>query len=238
MRTIIWYIYFWLVLIFTLPKYFKVKSLIKREKEIEADLVIDKQVKSWAQSLVKLSGSTVAVIGEENIPTDEAVVFIANHQSNFDIPLLLGYIKKPKGFIAKAEIKKLPVVGNWMAFMKCVFMDRSDPRAALRSIKAGIEIVKEGHSLVIFPEGTRSETGQLCEFKPGSFKLALKSKAKIIPLTINGSIDIMRKGSNKIKPAHVEIIVSEPVDASDYKPTESFELRERIYGIIQSKLRG
>ncbi len=236
MRSIIWYIYFWVVLLFTLPRYFKVKSLLKKDKVEAADVIINKQVLAWAQRVVKLSGSTVEIIGEENIPKDKSVVFIANHQSSFDIPLLLGYINKPKGFIAKAEIKKLPVVGNWMKFMKCVFMERTDPRAALRSIKEGIEIVKNGHSLVIFPEGTRSADGELCEFKPGSFKLALKSKAPIIPITIKGSIDIMRKGSKKIKPAHVKIVISAPVDSTEYKPTESFELREKIAGIIREEL--
>ena len=236
MRTIIWYIYFWLYQLFGLPAYFKVKSLYKKGEIEEVEKRVKKQASEWGQKLVKLTGSDVEVIGEENIPKDCAVVFVSNHQSNFDIPLLLGFINKPKGFVAKAETKKLPVIGGWMTYMNCVFMERTDPRAALRSIKEGIEIVKNGHSLVIFPEGTRSANGELSEFKPGSFKLALKSKAPVIPITINGSIDIMKKGSNKINPAKVKIIISKPVDSSEYKATESYILRERIYDIIKSNL--
>lgn len=236
MRTIIWFIYFWLYQLFTLPKYFKIRSMHKKGKIAEAEAYVGKQAFEWGKKLVKLTGSEVEVIGEENIPTDGAVVFVANHQSNFDIPLLLGYINKDKGFVAKAETKKLPVVGGYMKFMNCVFMERTDPRAALKSIKEGIEIVKSGHSLVIFPEGTRSVDGNLNEFKSGSFKLALKSKAPIIPVTINGSINIMKKGSNKIKPAKVKIIISKPVDSLEYKSTESYLLRDKVFEIIKSNL--
>lgn len=236
MRTIIWFIYFWLYQLFALPKYFKIRSMHKKGKIEEAEAYVGKQAFEWGKKLVKLTGSEVEVIGEENIPKDCAVVFVANHQSNFDIPLLLGYINKDKGFVAKAETKKLPVVGGYMKFMNCVFMERTDPRAALKSIKEGIEIVKSGHSLVIFPEGTRSVDGNLNEFKSGSFKLALKSKAPIIPVTINGSINIMKKGSNKIKPAKVKIIISKPVDSLEYKSTESYLLRDKVFEIIKSNL--
>lgn len=236
MRTIIWFIYFWLYQLFSIPSYLRISSIYKNDGPKEAKRLADIKAARWGEKLVKLTGSEVEVIGEENIPKDGAVVFVANHQSNFDIPLLLGYIKKEKGFVSKAEAKRLPVVGSWMKFLNCVFMERTDPRAALKSIKEGIEVVKNGDSLVIFPEGTRSSDGKLNEFKAGSFKLALKSGAPVIPIIINGSIDIMRKGSNKITPAKVQIIVSEPIDPSKYKSTESYLLREEVYDIINSKL--
>jgi len=163
-------------------------------------------------------------------------VFVANHQSNFDIPLLLGYINKPKGFIAKAETEKMPIVGGWMRYLRCVFMDRSNPRAALKAIKQGIEIVKSGYSLVIFPEGTRSVDGSLSEFKPGSFKLAMKAEAMIVPVTISGSFGIMKKGSLRIKPSQVKITISDPVTSTGYESTESYLLREKIADIIQTNL--
>lgn len=234
MRTIIWFIYFWLYQIFALPKYLILKGKYKRGEDITQ--TVHKTSSNWARSLVKLTGSTIKVIGLEHVPSDQSVVFVANHQSNFDIPLMLGYIDKPKGFIAKAETKKLPIVGGWMTYMKCVFMDRKNPRAALKAIKSGIQIVKEGHSIVIFPEGTRSIDGQLNEFKPGSFKLAMKSGAPIVPVTIKGSIDIMKKGSNWIKPADVELIISEPVSSEGYESTESYLLREKVYEIIKNNL--
>lgn len=234
MRTIIWFIYFWLYQIFALPKYLILKGKFKRGEDITQQ--VHETAMNWATRLVRLTGSKIDVVGLKHIPSDRSVVFVANHQSNFDIPLMLGYIDKPKGFIAKAETKKLPIVGGWMSYMKCVFMDRKNPRAALKAIKSGIQIVKDGHSIVIFPEGTRSADGQLNEFKPGSFKLAMKSGAPIIPVTIKGSIDIMKKGSKWIKPAKVQLIISEPVSSEGYESTESYLLREKVYDIIKSNL--
>lgn len=234
MRTVVWFIYFWLYQIAVLPKYFKMKSLAKKNEAIMPRL--QPVVRKWAQGMVKMSGSDIKVHGEENIPDEGPVVFVANHQSNFDIPIMLGYIKRSKGFIAKKETEKMPIVGGWMKYLKCIFMDRTSPRAALKSIKEGIQIVKDGHAMVIFPEGTRSVDGKMNEFKPGSFKLATKANAQIIPITINGSIDIMRKGQFKIKPATVNVYVSKPVDSNKYESADSYMLREEVYNIIESKL--
>lgn len=234
MRTVIWFTYFWLYQLVSLPKYFILKSKLKKNQNITGE--VHKVSTKWARSLMKVTGSTIEVCGEENIPTDGPVVFIANHQSNFDIPLMIGYINKPKGFIAKKETEGMPIVGYWMKFMQCIFLDRKDPRAAVRTIKQGVEIVKSGQAMVIFPEGTRSETGQLGEFKPGSFKLGMKAGAKVLPVTIDGTFDIMRKGSSKIKPASVKLTISKAIDSSKYESNESHLLREEVFEIIKSNL--
>lgn len=233
-RTAIWFIYFWIYQVFALPKYFILGHKEKKGQSIE--MAVHKETIRWARSLIKLTGSKIEVKGEENIPKEGPVVFVANHQGNFDIPLLIGYIDKPKGFIAKVETEKMPIVGGWMRYMKCIFMDRKNPRAAVKTIKQGVEIVKSGHSLVIFPEGTRSVDGQLGEFKPGSFKLAMKAEAQIVPVTIDGTIDIMRKGSMRIKPALVKLTISEPISAVGYESTESYLLREKVKAAIAAHL--
>lgn len=234
LRTVIWFIYFWLYQLVALPKYFILGRKAKKGEDIT--LAVHRQTVNWSRSLIKLAGGKVEVIGAENIPKEGPVVFVANHQGNFDIPLMLGYIDKPKGFIAKAETEKMPIVGGWMRYMQCVFMDRKNPRAALKAIKQGINIVKSGHSIVIFPEGTRSLDGQMGEFKPGSFKLAMKAQAQIVPVTISGSIDMMRKGDWKIKPAKVTLTISEPMASTGYESTESYLLREKVYDAIASHL--
>ncbi|WP_240842768.1 1-acyl-sn-glycerol-3-phosphate acyltransferase [Acidaminobacter sp. JC074] len=234
MRTLIWFIHFWLYQIAVLPRYFIFKSKDKKGENIQDQM--QPLVQKWAQSMVKMSGSSVKVVGEENIPDEGPIVFVANHQSNFDIPIMLGYLKRPKGFIAKKETENFPIVGGWMRFLKCIFMDRTSPRAALKAIKEGINVVKEGYALVIFPEGTRSLDGKMGEFKPGSFKLATKAEARIIPVTISGSYDIMKKGSMKIKPAEVTVTVSEPVSSTQYESADSYLLREEVFKIIESKL--
>ena len=235
-RTIIWFSHFALSLATKIFPMWKVSSLEKQGKLKEKDAYVHKVSTKWAKSQLKYSGATVEVRGQENVPKDVPVVFIANHQGNFDIPLLMSYIEKPKGFIAKIETLKIPVVRTWMKYLHCVFMDRSNLRKSASAIIEGVKIIKEGHSLVIFPEGTRSKGGPLGEFKPGSFKLATKSKAPIVPITINGSYKLMEANGNKIKPALVELIIHPPIETANLNKEQQEELPKVVKDIIASKL--
>lgn len=235
-RTIIWYTNFALSLIAKVPQMFKVNSLEKNGKTAESISYIDKVTSKWAKSHVKLSGAKVAVFGEENIPKDVPVVFISNHQSNFDIALFMSYIDKPKGYIAKIEMKKIPILRTWMGYMNCVFMDRSNIRKSAEAIVEGVNIIKGGYSLVIFPEGTRSKSNVIGEFKAGSFKLATKSKAPIIPVTIKDSYKLMEDNGNKIKPANVEIHIHPAIETKNLTKEEMEALPEKVKSIIGSKL--
>lgn len=237
LRTIIWFIYFWISLILLIPSRIKVKRLENMGKIEEKDKLVDKTVKHWADSLLKLSGCEVEVIGEEHIPKDRNVLFVSNHQGNFDIPILIKHLEKPKGFIAKKEMERFPMVSNWMKKMPCVFMDRDNPRESIKAIKEGTELLKSGYSLVIFPEGTRSSDGNLGEFKAGGLRLATKSKVDIVPVTIDGTKDIMKKDGWIIRPAKVKIIVSPVINMSDYEG-DTKELSEKIHNIISENLNG
>lgn len=237
LRTIIWFIYFWCFLIIILPNLFKVRALHHANKIQQRDQEVDRIVKKWAKSLVNLSGSKVNVTGEEHVPTQGGVVFISNHQGNFDIPILLGYIDKPKAFIAKKELKKLPLISSWMYYMNCVFMDRSSARAGLKAIQEGVSFLKQGYSQIIFPEGTRSREAKLGEFKPGSFKLATKAGVPIVPVTIKGSYKIMEANGNLIKPAVVEVFISEPLPTAGLSKAETEQLPEKVRNIIDLQLK-
>ncbi|MEL7564257.1 MAG: lysophospholipid acyltransferase family protein [Dehalobacterium sp.] len=237
LRTIIWFAYFWVFLILIMPELIKVKALHKAEKFTERDLEVDRVVKKWARSLVKLSGTKVFVTGQEHVPAQGGVVFVSNHQGNFDIPILLGYIDKPKAFIAKKELKKMPLISSWMYYMNCVFIDRGHPRAGLKSIQEGAAYLKQGYSQVIFPEGTRSRSNNMGEFKPGSFKLATKAEVPIVPVTIKGSYHIMEANGGLIKPAVVRVIISEPVSTKGLSKEETDELPEKVRNIIELQLR-
>jgi 1-acyl-sn-glycerol-3-phosphate acyltransferase len=235
-RTIIWFIYFWIHLIAIQPSLVKVNRLAKQGKTIEHDLLTDQTAKKWARSLVKLAGVSVVTTGEENIPYEGSVLFVSNHQGNFDIPILLGYIKKPKAFIAKIELLKLPLLRTWMIHLKCVFMDRSDIRQSLKVINQAAEHLKEGYSMVIFPEGTRSKNETLSEFKPGSLKLALKAGVPIVPVAIQGSYKIMEQNGFIIKPAHVKITIFDPIPTAGLTKEQATELPERVRKIIEQGL--
>lgn len=235
-RTLAWFIYFWIYLIAIQPKLIKVNRLARMGKTEEHDRLTNQTAKNWAQALVKLAGVTVEIQGEENIPSQGSVLFVSNHQGNFDIPILLGYINKPKAFIAKIELLKIPLIRTWMTHLKCVFMDRSDIRQSLKVINQAAVHLKEGYSMVIFPEGTRSKGSTLGEFKPGSLKLGLKAGVPIVPMTIQGSYKIMENNGFLIKPAHVKITVFKPIPTQGLTKEEAADLPEKVRSIIAAGL--
>lgn len=236
LRTIIWFGHFAISLLTKIGPMYKVNSLEKQGRIEEKETYIHKVTSKWAMSQLKYSGATVSVYGKENIPNNIPVVFISNHQGNFDIPLLMSYINKPKGFIAKIETLKIPLVRTWMRYIHCVFMDRSNLRKSASAIIEGVKIIKEGHSLVIFPEGTRSKGGPLGEFKSGSFKLATKSNAPIVPITIKGSYKLMEANNNRIKAANVELFIHPPIETKNLSKEEQEKLPDMVKEIIASKL--
>lgn len=234
-RTIKWFLYFMWTLVLSLFKLKKIKKLKRNGKDVSE--IVDKIVKKWCDDLLDLADVNVKVKGEKNLISDRAVLYVCNHQSNFDIPILISKIKDRKGFIAKIELKKFLIVNKWMNEINCVFMDRNDIRQSAKTIIEGIRILKNGHSMVVFPEGTRSIDGKLIDFKPGAMKLALKSKVPIVPVTINGSKNIMPKGSKIIYANEVELVIDKPIYYEDYGNLDTSELTEKVKNIIESNLK-
>lgn len=214
----------------------KIKYLEIKGKDKERTAAIYKITHAWAKYVMWLSGARLKVYGKENVPKDEAVLFVSNHQSNFDIPLIMSTIDVPKGFIAKKELEKWPIISMWMRYINCVFMDRGNIRKSAEAIVQGIQILKSGYSMVIFPEGTRSKGKPVAEFKAGSFKLALKSKVKIVPVTINGSYKLLDANGGKIKSSDVEVYIHEPIDVTKLSKEEIAELHNKVRDVIVSKL--
>jgi 1-acyl-sn-glycerol-3-phosphate acyltransferase len=141
------------------------------------------------------------------------------------------------GFIAKIEITKMPIIHTWMNYLYCVFMDREDIRQSVAAINEGVDNLKKGHSIVIFPEGTRGKGGPIGEFKQGSFKLATKAQAPIVPITMKGSYKLFEANKGKIRPARVEIIISPPIETKGLSPQETKELPDVVRNIIISNLK-
>ena len=236
-KTIIWYAYFFLSIPFTIPALLKVKKLTKEGKIEEKDAFVHKFTSNWARRLLKIIDVKVNVHGVENLPKDKNVLFIGNHQGNFDIPIYMSYIDIPKGFVAKIELTKMPGIKTWMKHINCIFMDRSSIRKAGEAIVKGIKSLKSGNSLVIFPEGTRSKGDKMGDFKAGSFKLATKSKVPIVPVTIDGSYKIMEGNSNKLlKSATVNLYIHPMIETDNLTKEEQDKLPERVQSIIGSKL--
>lgn len=237
-RSVIWYIYFFLTLIIAIPALLRVKYLEKKGDEAKRIAFVHKCSQLWAGGLLKVGGIKVIVHGEENLPKDSNALFIGNHQGNFDIPIYIKHVNMPKGFVSKIEVEKIPFIAAWMKAMKCIFMDRSNLRKSGEAIINGVKNLKAGYSLVIFPEGTRSKGDKLGEFKAGSFKLATKSKKPIIPITMDGSYKAMEvKGPAwVIKPCTVNLYIHPAIDVANMSKEELDSLPTLVPEIIASKL--
>ena len=220
MRTIIWFIYFWLSLIIFSPFEWWAFHLKKKGDREKCQKIVFPCVNMWAGSLMKLAGVKITVEGKENIPAGEACVFVSNHQGNFDIPVLLTSLDNPNGIVAKKEIDGLPFVKGWMRLLDCVFIDRENPRKAMTTINEAISIVKSGRSMVIFPEGTRSKGGPVAPFKGGAFRICEKSKAPVVPVCISGTYKVMEANKNWIKPAQVKVKILPAIDTKDMDKVE------------------
>ena len=172
---------------------------------------------NWAfRIVIFLSGVRLKVIGEENVPKDIPALYVGNHRSYFDILLTYVRVPRPTGYIAKKEMLRYPLLVNWMKNLHCLFLDRNDIKQGLKTILTGIEKVKSGISICIFPEGTRNKVNDtFLEFHEGSFKIAEKSGCPIIPMSINNSAAIFEDHLPKMKKAHVIIEYSKPIYMSE-----------------------
>lgn len=201
-------------------------------------LVARKNLRDISSSFLKILGINVEVIYKdkekfEKIDKKKGIVLVANHQSNFDIPVILAGINFDLGFVAKKEMEKWPFFYRWMKRGKYIFLDRSNPREGIKNIRRAVEIVKEGYPTVIFPEGERSLTGKIGNFKKGSFKLATDTNGIIIPITICGAINIQKRGSVAVKRNQkVKLIIEKPIDISILSEEEKKNLNVDIKNII------
>lgn len=223
MRTIFFYLYFFGYLLYSLIPLQEARKLAAgTDRDAASDVAVHRIPKRWAAGLLKIAGADVTVRGLEHMP-EGAVLLSANHEGNFDIPVLLGHLEKPFGFISKKEVKKIPIVAKWMMIMPCVFIDRSDRRQAVAAIREGSAMLKQGRSIVIFPEGTRSKGGGVAEFKSGSLRLAKDSGVPIVPVAISGTSAMMEKNGGWIKPAQITVEILPPLLPASY---ENMQLKD------------
>jgi 1-acyl-sn-glycerol-3-phosphate acyltransferase len=186
----------------------------------------------WARMLLWLTNTRVDVIGRENVLMDKPQIFMANHQSDFDILLVLAHIPGQFRWIAKKELFKIPVFGKAMRNAGYIEIDRQRHEKALKSLDEAAQKIREGKSVVTFPEGTRSKDGTVRQFKQGMFHLAIKAGVPIVPISIIGAGEIMPKRTLKVKPGRVTMVINRPVEVSGYTIETRGELIERVRTII------
>ncbi len=177
--------------------------------------------------------------GWEGLPEEiregrQPVIFMSNHESQLDPPVLIGVLPLPAVYIAKKEVKYVPFVG-WAAMVAgVIFIDRRDRERALRSIHEAALEIRGGKSVVIFPEGTRSRTGEMLPFKKGGFALAQEAGVPIVPLATVGGFQVLPPGTLRIRPGRYEVVVGEPVDPAAFQDRDALiaEVRRRIEALI------
>jgi 1-acyl-sn-glycerol-3-phosphate acyltransferase len=166
--------------------------------------------------LMKLAGAEFIVTGLENNDPAQNYLYVSNHRGLLDTPTLAIYANRPLSFISKIEMAKVPILHQWMILLKCLFIDRSDNRAAIKTIFEGIENLKMGDNLVIYPQGTRSRGEDFLPFKQGSFKLAIKSGIPVLPVSIRGTDDLLENNTFNVKPSKVYVHFGKPIDLSTF----------------------
>jgi 1-acyl-sn-glycerol-3-phosphate acyltransferase len=189
----------------------------------------------WARSILMASRVHVRVDGLSNIEPDKSYIYMANHQSNFDIPVLLGYLPVQFRWLAKAELFKIPMFGRAMLGAGYVKIDRFNQQSAFESISEAAQKMKNGVSVMIFPEGTRSKDGRIRPFKKGGFVMAVDSGVPIVPVIIRGTWPIMAKSSLRINRGDVEMEIAGPIDTIGYSRETKEELMDAVRSVICQK---
>lgn len=233
MRTLLFKGYMWGYILTTTNKSFTINKLSKAGKNKEKLELMDKIILKCTKNLIKISGADLIITGTENVPLDEPVLYVGNHQGNMDIPLLYSTAPQTMAFVAKKEMEKIPLLSFWMKERGCVFINRDNARSSLKAINQAIEGLKSGNSIAVFPEGTRSKGSEIGNFKSGSLRIAIKSGVKVIPVTIKDSYKLIGK-KGKYTPAKVSVHYSEPIDSRNFKDTN--ELATSVLTQIKNHL--
>jgi len=200
--------------------------------------LVEKHIPRWSRGILNVTGVQLSVEGLDNIPTDGPCVFVANHRSYYDIPLLLVGLDKPHGILAKEELEKIPLLNRWMKLLGCVFVQRDDVRASVRALNDATAIVEGGKSFIIFPEGTRykGEEGGAGEFKAGAFRIAVKTGAPVVPVAISGARGLFESHGNMATPGNVHIRVLPPIQTAGMSRAEQKELPDAVRQTILAQL--
>lgn len=214
----------------------------KNEKWKRASDLRQLRIVQWAfRCICFISGVKLTVIGEEHVPTDEAVLYIGNHRSYFDI--IISYARCPglTGYIAKDSIAHVPLLSTWMRRLYCLFINRDDIKQSLKTILSGIENVKNGVSMCIYPEGTRSKSEnelEMLPFKEGSLKIAEKTGCKIVPMAITGSADVFENHIPRICSTHVILEYGKPIEVTQLSKEDKKKLGSYCQAQISQMLEG
>ena len=193
---------------------------------------LHKVARIWAAMILKASAVRVETIGLENVLRGKPQIFMSNHQSDFDIFIVLAFIPGQFRWIAKKELFRIPVFGTAMRNAGYIEMDRQKHDQAMKSLDIASHKIREGKSVMSFPEGTSSRDGKIKAFKQGMFHLALQAGVPIVPISIIGASEIMPKRSLRINPGKITMVIGRPIDVTPYTADTRQELIANVRGVI------
>ena len=179
---------------------------------------------AWART----AGARISVSGRAWLDPQQTYLFMSNHQSNVDPPLHFAHLGHNVGVLAKKEVFKLPILKQGFPLADVIPVDRSNREAAHRSTQLGVNKLRNGHSLLVYPEGTRSVDGKLKEFKRGVFLMGLQAGVPIVPVVINDSRLVMRRGETKCRAHDVQLIILPPITTTDYNEDNVQQLMDKV----------
>lgn len=219
-------------LILSLPVQFIIWIIGKFNKELRGKISLAIVSKAF-QCVIFVSGVKLTVIGEENVPKDRPVLYISNHRSYYDIILTYCRVPRQTGYIAKDVMAKIPSFSRWMRYMHCLFLDRKDVKKGMQTIKDAMELIKQGISVHVCPEGTRNDTdADLLEFHKGTFKIAERTGCTIIPITLNNSEAIYERQRPRIVSSKVILEYGTPIETANMTKEEKNNLCEQVRQVI------
>ncbi len=190
--------------------------------------------KFWSRMNLMLSGVRVRMVNREVIDPGQPYIIMSNHQSHYDVWALIAFLPLQLRWVMKMELRKIPIFGLGCERMGHIYIDRSHPDLAYKSLETAAEKIRSGASVVFFPEGTRSPDGRLLPFKKGGFNIALTAGVPILPVTIRGSRHVLPKGSAAVRPGTIELILHAPVFLDGYSQENRQELMDKIRETIES----
>ncbi len=225
-------------LILGIPVHLVLCLLGKVEKwKYKTDLIALRIVQWAFKCMLFIAGTKITVIGEENVPKDQPVLYIPNHRSYFDILLLYARVPGLTGFVSKDSMRKFYLLRDWMKKLHCLFLNRENPREGLKTILEGIENIKNGISMCIFPEGTRNKTdGEMLPFKEGSMKMAEKTGCLVVPVALSNTAEIFENHMPWIRSCKVVIEYGTPIDPKTLSRQEQKHLGAMCRDRIQEML--
>ncbi len=196
-----------------------------------------KKAKQWAERILNISKVSLEIDRDSGKRDDSSYIYVSNHSSMYDIPVLLSTLPGNVKIIYKKELEKIPIFGWGLKRSPFIAIERSDPRRAMSSIDEAVKSIKDGSSVIVFPEGTRSKDGQLSSFKRGAFLLAARAGKPIVPVTVIGSAQILPAGARKFRGSTVMVVIGKPIANRDgINRLEEKALMNNVHGIIKGNL--